>query len=533
MKSVVNGNSERIRKILTEKPQYRECLFCRGYFITEDGSVNGDEYPFYAQWRKVCINGYKAFIHKDQDFCIRKSNEVTLLLIGHAYNPFNEIYEETILLSQAIEKYNKSKDAFFEEISDWTGIFCIFVFDKNITAVQDCSGIKALYYGKINGNMCFMSHPQMAADIYGLEMDNFVNRLINNRFYNIGNRYLPGDLSPFKEIKRIGANVYLNCDSEKNVTIHRFYPVRPLVFCQTKEDYERRIKEAYDILKKNIELVSKKWPNSAISLSGGTDSKTTLACANGMYDRFKYFSFQSKDTEVIDSEAAHSICKKLGLQHDIYPIPKDSNEIEDYDDLKAIIVHSYGYIGGLAENEIRKYICMYRWNYFDTEIKSWCSEIVRVFFERKYGTQFPQKLTPRHFSILQTRYFASPQLLRKSDKIYKEYMEKFDLAGPKFNYEHTDLYYWEVRMSNWGMLVTQSLDLCHRVTFPFNNRRLVELMLSIPREDRKNDKAHKDIINIANSEIGNTDIHIRNNYFHSRRIVLEYLYLKYRTLFIK
>lgn len=49
-------------------------------------------------------------------------------------------------------------------------------------------------------------------------------------------------------------------------------------------------------------------------------------------------------------------------------------------------------------------------------------------------------------------------------------MKKFDLEEPKFNFEHTDLYYWEVRMSSWGMMVTQSLDLCHRITFPFNNR---------------------------------------------------------------
>ncbi len=74
---------------------------------------------------------------------------------------------------------------------------------------------------------------------------------------------------------------------------------------------------------------------------------------------------------------------------------------------------------------------MYRWHYFDTEIKSWISEIVRVFFEIKYGMKFPDRLTPRHFSILQTRYFASPSLLRKSDKIYGEYMKKFDLEEPK------------------------------------------------------------------------------------------------------
>lgn len=82
-------------------------------------------------------------------------------------------------------------------------------------------------------------------------------------------------------------------------------------------------------------------------------------------------------------------------------------------------------------------------------------------------------------------------------------------------------------------MVTQSLDLCHRITFPFNNRRLVELMLTLPREYRKSDKAHQDIIKYANKEIYDADIHILNNYFHSGRIMLEKIYFKYRTFLKK
>ena len=112
-------------------------------------------------------------------------------------------------------------------------------------------------------------------------------------------------------------------------------------------------------------------------------------------------------------------------------------------------------------------------------------------------------------------------------------MKKFDLTEPKFNYEHTDLYYWEVRMSSWGMMVTQSLDLCHRITFPFNNRKLVELMLTLPRERRMDDTAHNDIIAVANKQIYDANIHILNNYFLSKRIRLERTYFKYRTIFKK
>ena len=527
-------NRDRIVKILAEKPQYRECLFSRGYFITEDTAIRGEDYPFYGEWKQETIQKYMVYVHKDQDFYVYEKNGVSFLLIGHAYNPFNEVYDENALLALMADAYFEDKNTVFEHINAWTGIYCVFVFDEDVVGVQDCAGIKALYYGKPNGKVCFTSHPQLVADLYALEMDPFVKKLVSNRFYNIGNRYLPGDLSPFTELKRIGANVYLKYTQENDAFgVHRFYPTMAHPEVTTQEEYDAAIKEVHRILNKNIELAAKKWPNSAISLSGGTDSKTTLACANGLYDKFKFFSFQSKDTEVTDSLAAREICNKIGLQHDIYEIPANNEEIEDFEELKAIIVHSYGYVRGLADREIRKHIVLYRLNDFETEVKSWISEIVRVFFERKYGMKFPKKLSARHFSVFQTRYFASPGLLHKSDKIYKAYMKKFDLEQAKFNFEHTDLYYWEVRMSSWGMMVTQSLDICHRITFPFNNRRLVDLFLSLPREARKTDKVHNDIIKLANEGIYDADIHILNNYFHSGRIWMEKLYLWYRTMLKK
>ncbi len=338
MKSHLTGNKDTIIKILTEKPQYRECLFSRGYFISEDNSLSEQEYPFYGLWKTEKIGRFNAFIHKDQDYHIFEDKGTTFLLIGHSYNPFNGVYEEQTLLREASKAYSESKEMLFKCINDWTGIFCLFIFDNEIMAFQDCSGIKALYYGTVNDKSLFTSHPQIAADLYGLEMDPFVKKLVDNRFYNLSNRYLPGDISPFKELKRIGANVYLKCSDKNEMSVHRFYPTKPLDSCKSEEEYNRRVQEIYEILHKNIQLCSIKWPKSAISLSGGTDSKTTLACANGLYDKFSFFSFQSKDTEITDSQAAHEICKKIKLKHDIYPIPAENSEIEDFDELKAILV---------------------------------------------------------------------------------------------------------------------------------------------------------------------------------------------------
>lgn len=515
--------------LLKAYPQYRDALFCRGYLLTEDPAVDAEAYPFYGAWNEHRIQNYRLLIHPKQDVAICRHSDATYLLIGHAYDPFSMCGQEAELLFACAEAREKSEEAFFDCINGWTGIFVLFVLGERPFAVQDCAGIKALYYGTVNGHRTFTSHPQLVADLYALSMDPFVWKLVSNRFYNIGNRYLPGDLSPYPQLKRMGANVTLRW-TEEGFEIKRFFPLCAHPVIDTEEAYRAAIEESARILQNGIRLAAQKWEHPAVSLSGGTDSKTTLACANGSYDRFLYYSFQSKDTEVKDSLAAQRICADIGLEHRIYPIASENEAVEDFAVLKAIIDHTTAYEKNLADNEVRKYIRFYREQVTDAEIKSWISEVVRVFFDRKYGIRMPQQLTPRHFSIFQTRYFLSPRLLRQSDRLYADFMERFGLKEAPYNYEHTDFYYWEVRMSNWGMQVASSQDICHRVTFPFNNRKLMILMLSIPREKRIDDTMHQDIIRLMNPTIYDAHIHVKNNYFTSKRIWLEKLYYYYRTV---
>ena len=74
------------------------------------------------------------------------------------------------------------------------------------------------------------------------------------------------------------------------------------------------------------------------------------------------------------------------------------------------------------------------------------------------------------------------------------------------------------------MQVATVQDVCHTITFPFNNRRLIEIVLSILREKRIDDTMHKDIMKLANNKIADWQIHIKNNYFKTNRIWLEKIY---------
>ncbi len=520
-----------IEVITYEFPQYRDILFARGYLVTDNANVQEDQYPFFGIWKSEIIGKYRVLIHPQQTHYVYSINDTCFLLIGHAYNPFSMIHDESKLLVDCAKAYFSSDANIFQVVNEWTGIFALLIFDRDLQIVQDCSGIKSVYYGNINGVSYISSHAQLIADLCDLEMDPFIKKLISNRMYKVGNRYLPGDMSPFTQVKHLSANLYLTVSQMGDFRKVRFFPSRSHGMVIDKDDCNNTIQTIYEILHKNIELAARKWDNRYISLSGGMDSRTTLACANGLYEKFKYFSFTSKDTEFIDAAMAHKMCEKIGLAHEIIPIPMSNVEVLDYDVLHKLIDHNDAYVRFLNDSEIRKQITLYKENRIGVELKSWISETVRVFMDRKYGLTHPAILSPRHFSIFQTRFMGSPFLLHKCDSKYADYIRSIGLEKPIFDYEHTDLYYWEFRMGSWGMMVATSLDMCHTITFPWNNRLMLEKFLSLPRNERKRDNIHRQIIALANPALSVEEV-ISNKYYSERRIWLEKLYYFYRTLLI-
>lgn len=524
-----------IIEILQQKPAYKNALFRRGYLITDQIINDLSTYPFYNNWKKFTAGkthdgtDVNVFVHTDQQYYSLSRSNIVISIIGHACNPFTMQYKEETILQECVDAYKVNEATFFEKVSELTGIHLILLNDNGrILFVQDCGGMKACYYGTANQRMVLTSHPQLLDDLFEVTPNPYVAKLIKKWFFSIGGRYLPGDTSQFENIRRLGPNTVLTYKSD--FTVKRFFPTEahPEI---AEKDYESTITRLQTLIHSSIDLCSEKWTKAAISLSGGMDSKTTMACANGIYDKFKYYSFHCKPQEQVDAEAAHSICKNLGVAHTIYPIPENPIELDGYEELKHIILHNSGYIGKPHEHEIRKFVYLYHLNDFDAELKSWISEIGRAMWQKKYGVKLPDTLSPRHFSIFQTRYLGAPALLRYSDREYKNYLTKIDLIQPPFNYEHSDMFYWEFRFGSWGTNVNTIHDVFnHTITMPLNNRKIIDMFLWFPHEFRKADMVNKEIIKNANPLLLNLNINVHNVYLGGKRVMLEKIYYYYRLM---
>ncbi len=522
--------TDEIRNRLDNELKYREMLFRRGYLFTDRKLEDTSGYPFYGQWNVLQAGKYWLYVHSAQTVYHYEEENTQVILVGHAYNPFDMQYKEEILCQVLLHAAKNGQKTYFDKVSELTGLHIIFRIEgDSVTVCQDACSLTGCYFGKIGENMYIAEHPQLIADILDLKMDPMVEKLVSSKCYNIGNRHLPGNLTPYTDLKRLGANTCLRYKTE--FEIQRFYPVMPHPEYNSPEEQEKAIAEIGRLIHNGIACCAKKWERKAISLTGGTDSKTTLSCASGLYDEFSYFSFYSKPQELVDAEGAKKLCAQLGLEHTFYPIPENNENIQDFDFLKKLLQHNTNYIVNLADNEIRKYIYLRELNAYDVELKSWASEVARVFFERKYQLKMPQRLHERHGSIFQTRYFGHPGLLKWSDRAYYRFLREIGLDKPLYNFEHTDLFYWEIRMGCWGVTVTSSQQVYHRVTMPMNNRKILEMFLSFPHEMRKSDSVHKQVMQQMEPKVVEAEVEIQNLYFHSYRIWMEKLYFLWRTIF--
>lgn len=499
-----------LKDILDNKPNVQKHLFEKGFLITNAEISNVNDYPFYGNWNKTVIGDYNFWIYNSVKLYTYDFNGKTIFLIGHAYNPFTMDYDETTILSKIAEKYDTNE--YFDVIDELTGIFIMGVVEKDkIEFLLDASGQQYGCYGTVDGKQYISSHMRLIGDICNLETADYVKRLVAYRWYHfmMGN-YMPGDISCFKEIKRIVPNTYVAFENG-SYSVTRFYPNKEIKMCQNDEEYMQVINEAAQIMKNNMALIPMKWKKPAISLTGGIDSNTTFAAANGNYDKYETFSYVSMYRESVDADKAKEISDRFNVSHKVYTIPESNDEIADFDAYKAVFDYNQGGIGASKDSDARKKITLIQNDICDVEVKSWISETIRAYAYKYFGRKkFPKNLSARNYTSLYKIFFMNRKLVWETDKYFKEYFKNTQLKEHLYNYDESDFFVWEMMHGGKCGLNIGVMKSCFDITIPYNNRKLLDLLLRVPLEYRISDKHHMDLKKVMNKELFDMNIRVVN-----------------------
>lgn len=251
-----------VEHITAVNSSLRKYLFTRGYLLS-DVVYDLNTYPFYGNWSQLEIGSFRLYLHNKLKAFKFQNDEDTYLLIGHAYNPYNGVYDENELLQSYAEADDK-----IEALNQWTGVFTLIVIcDDSIEIWDDCAGMQAAYYGFVKGHFYVSSHAQLIGDLCDLQQSAYVRSMVKYRFWQLYGMFLPGDLSQFDGVYRVVPNTYVTFrKSDGTFAVNRFYPTQNIAMCKTKQDYDATIDEICDLLHTNLELISKKWKKPAIEV---------------------------------------------------------------------------------------------------------------------------------------------------------------------------------------------------------------------------------------------------------------------------
>lgn len=512
---LLNHEGERktmIEQTLARNDDLKKYLFIRGFLITEeDLKTKQNTFPFYDHWYVEQIGPFQFWIHELQKLFWLKIGDTTFFLIGHAYNPFTMDHEEEKILRKVADSFSKGIKEFYDAVDEITGLFVMgYIKDESINFLIDPNGLQSGYYGNINNKFYLSSHAQLIGDICNLEVDPFVTELVQYKWYNrVMGPYLPSDLSKYSNVKRIVPNIHF-AYKNGDFSINRFYPREGIEICKNEEDYKKIIVQAADILKNNMTLIARKWNRPQISLTGGIDSNTTFAAANGIYDKFETFSYVSAKKESLDAEAAQKISSEFDLKHTLYAIPDTAESLLYYNDIVDIIKHNNGYIRKEKDSELRKRVILMHECPADVEVKSWGSETIRAYWYKHFGRKTMPRLSGKLYRNLYKIFIANRQLAHKVDKLFNEYIEKFSYESIPEAYPTADMHFWEVTWGSWGGMNISEMKICFDITIPYNNRKFLDLLFRVPLEKRISDQHHLDMKKYLNKELFDMNIRVVN-----------------------
>ena len=243
--------------------------------------------------------------HFQRKNSIYKSKIGTLIFYGELYNDAG-ISNEAEYALKFIQEHG------IEKIYQLDGPFALFFWNeeqKCLIAATDRLGRFPIYYSRTSEGI------YITTDLHSLFTSKMIIPNLRKKsivdFLTIG--FVTGDESIFEGIKRITAGEYLSCSFD-NVEKRKYWKPQ---YSNLIHDTEEMVHAFEKCTCRAIDF----RPNSVVALSGGWDSRATVAAlkkSNANFTIMTFGEFESTDVNI-----ARSIAQKLNLNHEIISPEQD------------------------------------------------------------------------------------------------------------------------------------------------------------------------------------------------------------------
>jgi hypothetical protein len=394
---------------------------------------------------------------------VRKNKSITLL--GYILDPDDAQASNADIIKKLLDNISIA-NTFFEFTNDFGGRWILIVNDgENIILFNDAAGLRQVFYtssGLSKGFWC-ASQPGLLAEVHNFSIDEQSYEFMNTYEYkNITQHWWPGDTSPYKEIKHLLPNHFLNLRTR---SAFRYWPTTALKDISLAEGV---VKSSY-ILRGLIHSAHCRF-DLALPLTAGWDSRLILAASREIAYEIFYFTsvYGNATAQSQDVRVPVKLCSKLRLAHDVVRHPESVNE-----EFKKIYRRNVStahdiycaYTQAIYDKYPVNMVCM----------KGDVSEVTKSYFRLPEPNR--QEITGRDLALLSR--------MGKLDFATKAF-DKWLFNLEPYNMHVLDLYCWEQDVGNCVAMIQAECDIVHESFSPLNCRTLLTTMLSVREKYRRN-----------------------------------------------
>lgn len=441
----------------TERLLYRSQFILGPYFIEK-----------FKSWNKINISDVTHLtVHPDLHTYQVAGKKKSITLLGYILDPNNPQDGDSDIINKLFHEIFNDTANYFKQTYNFGGRWILIVDDgEEIRLFTDPAGVRQVVYTDKNYTKDFWcaSQPGTIAEILNLKMDNDAVNFINSFKRKNDEYYWPGDSSPYKEIKHLLPNHYLEL---KEGSYHRYWPDKAF----NRISFDQAIEKCSHYLEGLMISASKRY-NLILSLSSGWDSRLLLASCKKIKNKCSYLTEIKDGMTKNHPEVAipNRLLSKWNLKHDILAFPAEIIN----DDFKKMFYKNVPFAHHKWALKAEAYFNYYNFN--NVDVVGTVSDIAKCFYYKKVSNN--NKITSLELSKL---------LGVENDKFALSYLNKWIMGiGEIYNYNVLDLFYWEQRAGRWVATNALEFDVGRQDIFiPYNCRTLLIDMLSVNEKFRK------------------------------------------------
>lgn len=456
---------------------YKKLLYKRGFIFS-----NKKIKPPHNHWISRKINDYWLYHDPLLHFVSTTKSNSFCGILGYVFDILDPTKKSENITSTLLDSLLKSKSEFLDGLDLLSGRFLVILYYNNeFELYQDACGLRSVYYST---ESCVVSSH------VNLLIDNLENVEIDERFTGLLDKYtsyhLPGHFTNYKNVFILTPNTFLNVPS---MQVKRFFPREDLVTQQPEKVYEITSELLHNQIKHLVENYQ-----LLISLTAGLDSRATLSLTKNIRDRIQYFTYfksinKGLDPMIMsilerDKETVQDLIDNLDINHLMIDINYEKLESRNYKQFsKMMKKHTY-----IHHNH---YLA---WQYYsllpkeNLHIRSTVNGIFRKTYDS--GKKISKNLSPTSMT-----YLYSPKATgdERIHKYFEEYADVSEL-DKIFNYDPYVLFYWSYRLGAWHSNILLESDISFDTFCLFNNRILLNTILSLPDSYLEEDYVLRKII---------------------------------------